>query len=69
MREKRIYALFEKQNGRWVRISSFAYRKSSAVRIFQGALLAPFLGGESFRGVRSLRPVELEYDPSVKVGE
>ena len=43
--ETRRYALFKKVDGKWVRESQFAYRKSTAVRVFQGALLDGALGG------------------------
>jgi len=55
-KEKRQYALFERQDGKWVRISTYSYKKSAAVRLFQDALLAPLLGGDC-KGIRELRPV------------
>jgi len=56
MREKRLYALFEKRDGKWVRISAIALKKSAAVRLFQTALLAPFLYGvENIRELRVVR--------------
>ena len=51
----RLYALHERQNGKWVRISNGAYPKKVAVQLFQSALLAYVLGGAS--NERSLRPV------------
>lgn len=57
-KEKRLYSLFEKQDGKWIRISTLAYHKSDAVRIFQNSLLAPYLyPSESVKGVRELRVV------------
>lgn len=52
---KRLYSLFEKQNGKWVRISNYSYTKSSAVKIYQNALLAYAMG--ECNNERSLRPV------------
>jgi len=44
---KRHYSLFEKKNGRWMRVSNFAYYKPQAVRVFQTSLLnAVFFGIE-----------------------
>jgi len=56
--ETRLYSLFEKVNGRWVRQSGLALRKSAAVRIFQNALLNGFFAGRHV----ALRPVP--YTPS-----
>lgn len=58
MRQTRLYSLFEKQDGKWVRISELAFKKSSAVRVFQGALLAGVFGGPTVKGVRELRVVK-----------
>lgn len=59
MKTKRLYSLFEQQDGRWVRISTLAYPKPTAVRVFQTALLAPYLyPNESVKGKRELRPVK-----------
>ena len=59
--ETRKYGLFEKQNGRWVRIfPALSFKKSSAVVVFQSQLLAPYthgIGGE-IQGIRELRPVK-----------
>ena len=55
MRETRLYSLFELQNGKWVRVNSNAFRKSSAVRIFQSALLASFLHGAPQRKLRVVK--------------
>jgi len=54
---KQLYGLFEKQeNGTWKRlVEGQAFPKATAVRIFQGALLAPFLGTPC--GMRELKPV------------
>lgn len=57
MRKQRLYSLFERQDGKWVRIRVLAYTKNTAVLIFQNALLAPFLGGEDCKGIRELRVV------------
>jgi hypothetical protein len=57
---RRLYSIFEKRNGRWVRISPLAYAKADAVHVFQTALLDHgVLAGK----VRELRPVRGEgYD-------
>jgi hypothetical protein len=60
-RVKRQYSIFEKQDGKWVRISELSFVKESAVRIFQNMLLEPFMNGidgENIKGVRELRPVQ-----------
>jgi hypothetical protein len=44
-KETRLYSLFEKQDGKWVRISRQALRKSHAVTVFQDALLGYALAG------------------------
>jgi hypothetical protein len=42
---QRLYGLFERHEGRWIRVEGTgAYPKKVAVRVFQNALLAPFLG-------------------------
>jgi hypothetical protein len=53
----RLYSLYQKQNGRWVRTSKAAFTKQSAVRVFQNALLAScFNGWQECR----LRPIKSE---------
>jgi hypothetical protein len=55
---ERMYGLYERPRGtrRWTRLfPEVAYPKASAVRIFQSALLAPFLDGRSVE--RCLRPI------------
>ena len=57
-KHKRLYSLFEEQNGEWVRISKLALPKESAVRTFQNALLAPYLyPTDDVKGLRELRVV------------
>lgn len=56
MKETRKYSLFEKREGKWVRISELAYKKSTAIRVFQSALLAYAFGHSQY--VRELRPVK-----------
>lgn len=54
MKETRLYGLFEKVDGKWVRLCpSCAYKKSLAIRIFQNHLLAGSFEGKT----RALRPV------------
>ena len=54
--KKRYYALFEKVNGKWERLSAAAYYKETAVFIWQNALLEGFFNGKQ----RELRPVKEE---------
>jgi len=58
-KEKRQYGLFEKQDGKWVRLhENLSFHKSVAIRIFQSALLAPHLNGidgVNIQGIRELR--------------
>lgn len=55
MKEKRMYGLFEKQDGKWVRLyPTFSAKKSGAVRIFQNLLLGGVLEDKQ----RALRPVK-----------
>jgi len=60
----RLYSLYQKQNGKnWTRISSLAYKKASAIRIFQGVLLdSCFKGWPELQ----LRPIKGENE---KIGE
>lgn len=51
---KRMYGLFEKREGKWVRLfPEHAYPKEAAIRLFQTQLLNRFVEGK----VRSLRVV------------
>jgi hypothetical protein len=51
--EKRLYGLFEKREGKWIRLfPELAYPKSTAVRLFQNHLLAHFLHGTPERSLR-----------------
>ncbi len=55
----RYYGLFEKHDGKWVRLyPSLAYKKSYAVRYFQTALLNGSMTGKT----RELRPVKTGLD-------
>ena len=49
----RTYSLFEKQDGKWVRLTPNAYYLATARNVWQMALLAAALSGTK---VRSLRP-------------
>ena len=62
MKETRLYSLFEKQEGKWVRQSGLALRKSSAVRIFQNALLNGFFAGRQV-SLRVVPPSPTGCDP------
>jgi hypothetical protein len=51
-----MYGLFEKQDGKWVRIyESLEGPKDWAVRIFQNALLASALGDTNERQLRVVK--------------
>jgi hypothetical protein len=63
MRQSRLYALYEMVDGKWVRRSRYAYRKSSAVRLFQSSLLEGFFSGKRVE----LRPTKVEMDASIAV--
>ena len=52
----RLYSLFERQHGRWVRISPLAFTKANAVRLYQSLLLTYPLGAAKCE--RSLRVVK-----------
>jgi hypothetical protein len=59
MRNARLYGLFERVDGKWVRLMpALAFPKPQAVRVFQNSLLAPYLGYEPCKGPRELRPVK-----------
>lgn len=48
MKETRLYTLFEKtKDGGWKQMFDWGLKKSQAVRVFQNALLAPFMSGGS----------------------
>lgn len=56
IKNKPLYGLFEKVDGKWVRLFPLmSYPKSSAVRIFQSNLLAYAMGAVPYE--RSLRKV------------
>lgn len=38
-RKPRLYSLFEKREGKWVRISDSAFHKQTAIRVYQSMLL------------------------------
>lgn len=44
-RKPRLYSLFEKIDGRWIRISQFAFIKATAVQHWQGQLLSGYFSG------------------------
>lgn len=56
MRQQRMYSLFERFEGKWVRISSVAYPKKEAVYVYQNRLLSGCLSGRKME----LRPVAWE---------
>jgi len=55
---KRLYTVFEKRNGKWVRIADGAYTLATARKAYQNALLAPHFNPAL--GIRELRPVPRE---------
>ena len=52
--QPRKYSLFEKVNGKWTRISQFAFYKQTAVSHWQGQLIAGSFSGRHLE----LRPVK-----------
>jgi hypothetical protein len=63
MKETRLYCLVEKNEaGKWIRISKYAYRKSSAVKLFQNSLLAGAFGGR----IRELHVTKVQFDPTAE---
>ena len=52
--KRRLYALFERIDGKWVRRSENAYPIQTARKVFQGWLLA------NSQGERRLRPVPMD---------
>lgn len=55
MKEKRQYGLFEKQDGKWVRLfPNLSFLKSAAARIFQNKLLGGTMEGKEI----ALKPVK-----------
>jgi hypothetical protein len=55
-KESRLYSLFHKIDGKYVRQSPLAYKKSLAVRVFQSRLIDGCLAGLEI----CLRPVKAE---------
>lgn len=51
---RRLYSLFEKRDGRWVRVSEFALPKATAVQHWQSRLLDAFFANVHLE----LRPVK-----------
>ena len=45
MKESRLYSLFEKREGKWVRISTYAFTKTVAVKHYQNRLLDGLFSG------------------------
>ncbi len=62
MTQTRLYSLFEKVNGKWVRQSGLALHKASAVRVFQNALLNGFFAGREV-SLRVVKPSLTGCDP------
>lgn len=52
----RMYSLFEKRDGQWVRISSYAYFLKVARNLFQDTMINAFFEGKE----QMLRPVRDE---------
>lgn len=54
-KETRLYGLFEKVEGKWVRLlPTLSFTRSKAVKVFQNALLAGIFDGKT----RTLRVVK-----------
>lgn len=52
---KRLYSLYEKRDGRWIRLSEASYIKQTAIRVFQSDLLNGFFEGRRVE-LRPVRP-------------
>jgi len=46
MKEKRLYSVFEKKDGKWERLTTLAFKKEAAIRIFQNILLGGSCAGK-----------------------
>lgn len=55
----RKYSLFEKQNGKWVRMTPNAYHLATARQVWQTALLAAAFGGGNPRCLKPAERVEI----------
>ena len=54
-KETRLYGLFERQEGKWIRLfDTLSFRKSVAVRLFQNHLLSGTMEGKEM----ALKPVK-----------
>lgn len=58
MKQTRLYSLFEKVDGKWIRQSGLALHKDIAVKVFQGALLNAFFAGRTV-GLRVVKAEKL----------
>jgi len=65
---KRKYSVFRKRNGRWERMSTLAFDKESAVRVFQNVLLAFAFTSESLE-LRPVKDEELSADEAREIHE
>lgn len=64
MRMYGLYGKKEREDRRWVPLSTLTFRKPAAVRIFQDALLAPFMSPVMpVYKVRELRVAKDSIDP------
>jgi len=63
MKEKRMYGLFEKKDGKWVRLyPELSMVKSAAIKVFQNALLAYAMQDMPERTLRPLNPQPVKDD-------
>ena len=56
MKQTRFYSLFEKREGKWVRISERALTLNYARQVWQSALLAHVLEGTAERRLMPIKP-------------
>lgn len=70
MKNQRQYGLFEKRDGKWVRIhDKLSYPKPQAVRVFQNALLAGAMGEAPERCLKPLPPPKPSENICTRCGE
>lgn len=54
MRQPQMYGLFEKINGKWIRLYGCAYSKETAIRVYQNQLLTMSMNGRE-PGLRAVK--------------
>ncbi len=58
----KLYSLFEKQDGKWVRLSKLSFGEGVALWLWRGPLLDSARGGTSNeRRIKSVKPEDSEF--------